>query len=112
MNFSAILDSLPTLTKGTEKQIAWAEKIRKEQMELLVKGCEQTLVDAEGDAELAAKMMEKLQLAARKNAVWWIEHRCMMMERAWDSSTKTWTTQPCSGVYLGSRTCYVLDSIW
>lgn len=106
-----IISSLPQMTGGSEKQIAWAEKIRAEKMELLARGCELALADAEGDADMTERMKEKLELAARKSAVWWIDNRNMLTESVWNSSTKTWTTRPYSDNDMTYRIYAVLDSI-
>src|SRR5690606_30806905 len=60
-------DELPSL-EGTEKQILWAESIRREALDGLVK-----FIDHERFADRMARLIERL--AMETSASWWIDHR-------------------------------------
>lgn len=76
-------DELPPL-EGTEKQILWAESIRREALDGLAK-----FIDHERFADRMGRLIERL--AMETSASWWIDHRGItMLNTRWAHEGMAW----------------------
>jgi len=89
--------------KGTEKQIAWAEDIKRTTIDTCKNNIErmngEALFEANVDAyKIMLAVIDKIiEINADKDAAWWIDHRNTIASQRINSTADNWASQIRSG---------------